>query len=79
MPISDASEPHKADKPRRPREVVPPNALGYRPSEITDLLGIGKTSIFKLLKSGELRGVKLGRTRIITAESVKALLDRQAA
>lgn len=64
-------------KTRKPRE-IPHNALGYRPLELVDLLGIGKTKVFEMLKTGELASVKLGRTRIIPADAVKALLDRQA-
>jgi len=68
----------KASKPRRGRE-VPANALGYRPLEVVDLLGVGKTMLFEMLKSGELPSVKLGRTRIIPADAVKALLNQTAA
>ena len=65
-------------KPRRTRD-IPPNALGYRPLELVSLLGVGKTKIFAMLQSGELASIKLGRTRIIPADAVKALLEREAA
>lgn len=68
----------QGQKARKTRE-VPPNALSYRPFELPELLGIGKTKLFEMIKSGEIASVKLGRTRIIPADAVKALLDRQAA
>lgn len=77
MTTNNVTEMH-GRKPRKARE-VPQNALGYRPLELVELLGIGKTKVFEMLKSGELSSVKLGRTRIIPADAVKALLDRQAA
>lgn len=44
----------------------------YRVSEAAELLGIGRTSVYALLKSGELRSVRVGRSRRITS----ADLDR---
>ena len=56
----------------------------YRPAEAARVLGIGRTSVFALLKSGRLRSVKLGGARYITAEALCAFvreleLEQQAA
>ncbi len=48
----------------------------YKINELTDVLGIGKTTIHKLIRDGELQKVKLGRSTLILAESVEALLQR---
>jgi excisionase family DNA binding protein len=37
--------------------------LMYRPAEAARVLGIGRTSVFALLKSGRLRSVRLGGAR----------------
>lgn len=46
----------------------------YRPAEAARVLGIGRTSVFALLKSGRLRSVKLGGGRYITAEALRAFV-----
>ena len=46
----------------------------YRPAEAARMLGMGRTSVFALLKSGRLRSVKLGGARYITAEALRAFV-----
>ena len=57
--------------------------LMYRPADAARVLGIGRTAVFGLLKSGQLRSVKLGGSRLITAaalaEFVRQLEDGTAA
>lgn len=48
----------------------------YKIDEVAQALGIGKTTIHKLLREGELQKIKLGRSTLILAESVDALLQR---
>ena len=48
--------------------------LMYRPVEAAQVLGIGRTRIFALIKSGRLRSVKLGAARFITAEALRAFV-----
>lgn len=42
------------------------------------MLGIGRTSIYQLINSGELQTMKLGRRRLITIESLRRVTERQA-
>jgi excisionase family DNA binding protein len=46
--------------------------LMYRPVEVAHVLGIGRTRVFALIKSGRLQSVKLGSARFITAEALRA-------
>ena len=46
----------------------------YRPAEAARVLGMGRTSVFALLKSGRLGSVKLGGARYITAEALRAFV-----
>jgi excisionase family DNA binding protein len=46
----------------------------YRPAEAARVLGMGRTSVFALLKSGRLRSVKLGGARYITVEALRAFV-----
>jgi excisionase family DNA binding protein len=48
--------------------------LMYRPAEAAQVLGIGRTRVFALIKSGRLRSVKLGGARFITAEALRAFV-----
>jgi excisionase family DNA binding protein len=48
--------------------------LMYRPAEAAQVLGIGRTRVFALIKSGRLRSVKLGAARFITAEALQTFI-----
>ena len=42
----------------------------YRVTEAAEVLGIGRTSVYALLKSGALRSVHVGRSRRITSSDL---------
>jgi len=46
----------------------------YRPIEAARVLGMGRTAIFALIKSGRLQSVKLGGARFITADALRAFV-----
>jgi excisionase family DNA binding protein len=48
--------------------------LMYRPAEAAQVLGIGRTRVFALIKSGRLRSVKLGAARFITEEALRTFV-----
>ena len=48
--------------------------LMYRPVEAANLLGMGRTAVFGLIKSGRLRSIKLGGARLITADALRAFV-----
>lgn len=54
------------------------NRKTYRVNEVVEALGICRTTIYKLIRLGELQQIKLGASTLITAESVEALLQRHA-
>lgn len=48
--------------------------------EVRGILKIGKTSVYNLIRRGELQSFRLGRARRITSASLQALIDgREAA
>jgi excisionase family DNA binding protein len=54
----------------------------YRVADVTALLSLSRTVVFDLLRTGRLRSVKEGRTRLIPAAAVReylALLEREVA
>jgi excisionase family DNA binding protein len=52
------------------------NQLLYRPEEVAELLGIGRTRVFGLVKSGELRSVKIGTSRRVPHSAVVEYIRR---
>jgi excisionase family DNA binding protein len=48
--------------------------LMYRPAEAARMLGMGRTVIFALIKSGRLRSLKVGGARLITADALRAFV-----
>jgi excisionase family DNA binding protein len=51
-----------------------PEPLAYSTTEAARLLGIGRTSLYGLLRSGQLRGVHLGRRLVIPRDELERLL-----
>lgn len=46
------------------------------PGALTRLGGIGRTTLYELVKSGDLVKVNIGRRGFITAKSLEAYVDR---
>jgi excisionase family DNA binding protein len=44
--------------------------LLLRPEEVADALAVGRTAVFELIRTGELRSVKIGKSRRIPADAV---------
>ena len=53
----------------------------YRVTDAVRVLNLSRTAVFELLRSGRLRSVKQGRTRLIPAAAIRdyiTLLEREA-
>ncbi|WP_085233770.1 helix-turn-helix domain-containing protein [Mycobacterium conspicuum] len=48
----------------------------YRPEEAARLLGCGRTRVFALIGSGDLRSVKLGASRRIPRSAIDEFIER---
>lgn len=44
--------------------------IAYRPEEVAKVCGLGRTTVFELIKSGELESVKVGRARLVPAAAI---------
>jgi excisionase family DNA binding protein len=44
--------------------------LLLRPEEVAEALAVGRTAVFELIRTGELRSVKIGKSRRIPADAV---------
>lgn len=54
-------------------------ALAYSPKDVSRVTGLGMTTIYKLLGDGTLKSRTIGRRRLVTAASVRALVEGEAA
>lgn len=73
---------HAPDNPgewRRTNEEESVQRKTYKVNEVAGLLGLSRTTIYKLIGQGELQRIKLGATTLIAADSVDALLLRNVA
>jgi excisionase family DNA binding protein len=52
-------------------ERVEAGRLLLRPEEVARALGVGRTTVFELIRVGELRSVKIGKSRRIPTEAVR--------
>lgn len=70
-------------RPKRERKAksrsVPANAVSVRKPEMMALLGIGSTKADELIRTGKVKSVLIGRTRLISVRSIEALLEGEAA
>lgn len=54
------------------------NPIGYRPKQAQQLIGVGKTKLAEMIRTGQVESVLIGRTRIIKAASLHRLIDEAA-
>jgi excisionase family DNA binding protein len=51
-----------------------PEPLAVSPAEAARLAGLGRTSIYSALGSGELKSLKIGKRRLIAVEALRTWL-----
>lgn len=58
------------------RDPKPSPPLAYRVNDAARAVGLGRTKIYALIKTGKLASVLVGGRRLILADSLKALLEQ---
>ena len=51
------------------------NKLSYTINEATEAVGLGRTTIYKLIAAGRLTTIKIGRRTLISAASLDELVS----
>ena len=51
--------------------------LLYRPTEVADLLGIGRSKTYELIGSGVMPSIRIGSSVRVPADSLRAWLAKQ--
>jgi excisionase family DNA binding protein len=59
------------------RDHIDGNPLLYSVPEAARLLGVGRTYMFRLIASGEVESIKLGKLRKIPRDALGRYIDRQ--
>lgn len=52
------------------------NRLLFTPEHAADKLDVGRTTVYALMATGELRSVKIGRSRRVPAAALEAYVNR---
>jgi excisionase family DNA binding protein len=53
---------------------IPTAPRAYNPDAFAKVVGLGRTTVYELIRRGEIRSIKIGRRRLIPAEEVDRLL-----
>lgn len=56
-----------------------PQVLAVSPNEAARLCGIGRTTLYAALSSGELKSIKIGTRRLIRLEAIREWLRKKEA
>lgn len=62
------------DTPNLHHQTLPPIAVS--PNEAARLAGIGRTTLYAALSSGDLKSIKIGTRRLITVDAIRAWLKQ---
>ena len=68
---------NRVTKPGQPSQPEP--RLMLTAEQAAERLGIGRTTMFALIKSGEIESVRIGRLRRVPADALTTYTDRLAA
>jgi excisionase family DNA binding protein len=52
--------------------------LAYRIEEASEIIGVSRDTLYKLIGEGKLTAVKIGRCRLVSASSLRGLIERGA-
>jgi len=75
-PIGDPVKTHFKQTPDPNPRLYPVQTLAYSVEEAAVALGIGRTSVFYLLRDGLLKPIKIGRRTLIPLTEIQAFIRR---
>jgi len=65
------TKPETVVAPPAPPPEIPPEKLAYTMKEAADVLGVGKSTLYKALAAGKLSAIKLGSRTLIPADALR--------
>lgn len=66
-------------KHKLPNPFAANDRLAFQITEAGQIVGIGRTSVYELIREGKLKTVKIAGRTLIPADSLRALVDSKAA
>ena len=57
---------------------APAAALTANPDRAAELIGLGRTKTYELIRTGELRSLKVGRRRLVPLEAIDEFLRQSS-
>jgi excisionase family DNA binding protein len=71
---SASAPPATSSRPLDADSGIPPSKIAYTIKEATAAIGLSRSTIYKLMASGELQTIRIGQRRLIRAEALNRLL-----
>jgi excisionase family DNA binding protein len=72
-------EDRMSDQPQRLRDLLAADPLLLTPEEAASVLRVGRTTVYALMKSGDLHAVHIGRSCRLSRAELRRYVDRLAA
>lgn len=58
---------------------TPVKSVVYKPTQLQEILGIGKNAVYKLLESGQLRSFRVGKHWRVSQEMLDEFMEKGGA
>lgn len=55
-----------------------PERLAFRIDDVTEITGLSRATIYRLIAAGKLRTTKIGGCRVVPASSLRTLIEKGA-
>jgi excisionase family DNA binding protein len=68
--------PGPESKPGHPSTEIPDGKLLLRINDAAERLSLSRTNLYKILMSGELESIKIGRSRLIPTDALESFVNR---
>lgn len=72
---ADTTSPTGTTPPAQPE--VPPTRLLLRIEEVAEALAVSRTTVYSLIRSGQLPSIRIGRSTRVSVDSLRAWIDLQ--
>jgi excisionase family DNA binding protein len=55
------------------------DALAFNPDRAAEMIGLGRTKTYEVIRTGELRSIKVGRRRLVPLSAITEFLSQSSA
>lgn len=73
--LSEDERRKQASEPMAEQDALPTEPLAIGIKTAVKLTGVGRSTLYELIQSGEIDTVKIGRSRLIPYRSIKRLVE----